>query len=433
MQGKLNTFQRTILLWNGMHPYNAVHVVRIPQTLDIKRLKKIINNHTEHHGLSGLVVDNKKKRFHYYGNSENIEIKIIGEKKNVLATLWAEIQEQLNTPFNGDTKINPFRFFTLKEEASFYLGLVYFHLIAGADSIVYLLKNIVNCYMDDNASRRYLPLNPYPATYRFVLPKNLNYITKWIMNLPAHITNLRKSFRPRYSDINDHNVGFSFFRIHPPQFQLLKSTAKRWGVTLNDMFLAILLKSLSPLASKRMHASRRKKISIASIINIRKDLSLDDPEIFGVFLTYFRVSHTVPYGIQIEQLVKDIHRQTEKIKKYKLYLRTIMEMCTALVLISFFFQKRKKKFYSKYYPLWGGITNINLGMLWKQSDNKIPIDYFRAVSTGPATPLVLSFTSVNDVLNIGVSFRTTVFSQADIEKIISDFSNCVAALNGGEE
>ena len=442
MKGKLNIFQRTMLLWNEIHPYNAVNLVRIPQPLNLARLEDIIKRHLERYSLMGLVICRKKKRFHYHGGSTNIEIKVIEGQENALAALYSEIQKQLNMPFKKipprpplvkvrgeDFKVEPFRFFAVKEGDSFYLGLVYFHLISGDDSIIFLLKSIVNFYMDKNASGLCLPLNLYPMRYRYPPPINLKSMIGWIFSLPGYIANLRKSFRPRYSDINDHNIGFSYFRIEPSQFQSLVRTAKRLGVTLNDMFLAILMKSISPLASKRWHSSRRKKISIASIINIRKDLSADNPGIFGLFLSSFSVTHIVPDGIPLEQLVKDIHKQTVKIKKHKLYLRTIMEMGAALVLLRYFFSKRKEKFYPKYYPLWGGITNINLNSLWKMPDNKIPVDYLRAVSTGHATPLVFSFTTVNDVLNIGVSFRTTVFSDTDIEKIMSNFSNCIYNLN----
>jgi hypothetical protein len=63
--------------------------------------------------------------------------------------------------------------------------------------------------------------------------------------------------------------------------------------------------------------------------------------------------------------------------------------------------------------------------MWDQPEDKAKIDYFRAVSTGPATPLVFSLTTVKDVLNVGLSYRKTVFSKNDIEKIMADFSNYI--------
>ena len=53
MKGKLNIPQRTVLMWDDMHPYNAIHVVRIPQPLDIAKLKDSVDKHLKSKGLTG--------------------------------------------------------------------------------------------------------------------------------------------------------------------------------------------------------------------------------------------------------------------------------------------------------------------------------------------------------------------------------------------
>jgi hypothetical protein len=73
-------------------------------------------------------------------------------------------------------------------------------------------------------------------------------------------------------------------------------------------------------------------------------------------------------------------------------------------------------FYQKNYPLWGGMTNMNLNTIWPRDEGAAGKDYFRAVSTGPVTPLVCSATTVGDHANIALTYRTTVFSTAAIEQ-----------------
>jgi hypothetical protein len=58
-------------------------------------------------------------------------------------------------------------------------------------------------------------------------------------------------------------------------------------------------------------------------------------------------------------------------------------------------------------------------------------DYFRAVSTGPVTPLVLSLTTVGDHANIGLTYRTTVFSAAVIEQVACSFLQSLKNLSSG--
>ena len=99
-------------------------------------------------------------------------------------------------------------------------------------------------------------------------------------------------------------------------------------------------------------------------------------------------------------------------------------------MLSLFSTERRKKFYQKHYPLWGGITNMNINSLWEQPPAESPIDYFRAVSTGPATPLVLSVTTVGDAMNIGLTSRSTVFSAPEIERVKSYFLDWEKHLKG---
>ena len=41
--GRFNLFQRMMLRWRELHPYNPVHVVHVPQALDAGRLGACIS------------------------------------------------------------------------------------------------------------------------------------------------------------------------------------------------------------------------------------------------------------------------------------------------------------------------------------------------------------------------------------------------------
>jgi hypothetical protein len=153
---------------------------------------------------------------------------------------------------------------------------------------------------------------------------------------------------------------------------------------------------------------------------------MERQEAFGLFLGSFVVSHIVPEGISLEELTRDVHRQTLRIKRKKLYLLSIVKLGLARIIVSLLSDERRKKFYQKNYPLGGGITNINLDALWKQEGEKS--DYLRVVCTGPVSPLVLSITTVKDMINIGMSFKSTVYSEEDIETIIMNFKHSVEEI-----
>jgi hypothetical protein len=70
MKGRLNVFQASMLRWREVHPYNAVHVIRIAKRLDALRLQTVIDDHLAALGLTGLVLDSERERYHYTGGRE---------------------------------------------------------------------------------------------------------------------------------------------------------------------------------------------------------------------------------------------------------------------------------------------------------------------------------------------------------------------------
>ena len=64
--GRLNLFQRMMLRWRALHPYNPVHVVRVPAALDAERLRACIGRRLERAGLTGFEVLGER-RFRYAG------------------------------------------------------------------------------------------------------------------------------------------------------------------------------------------------------------------------------------------------------------------------------------------------------------------------------------------------------------------------------
>jgi hypothetical protein len=419
MRGKLNSFQKTMLQWNHLHAYNAVHVIRLAGDLDLPRLTSVVNDFLGQRGLTHLTLDRKRQTFEYAGGKSDLVVHLVAEGIDARTTLAAEMERQINTAFDLTSGFNPFRFFAQPEASSFLLGLVYFHAVADAESIVLLLKELVTAYARADGGGRTEPLERYPRRYDNLLRHQPQVIARRLMALPAQARNLRSSMRVPTSDPRNMHNGLHLFPLEREELQGLVITAKAWQMTVNDLLLALLLKAIAPLVGNRAVTGRRKNISLGCIVNIRKDLGVDSPRTFGLFLGSFMVTHAVPDGISLQQLAGDLRDQTAAIKRHRLYLGTPWELAFARRLLAFFSPEQRKKFYQKNYPLWGGITNMNLNSLWPGNEAASTPDYFRAVSTGPVTPLVLSVSTVGDHANLGVTYRTAIFSETAIGQIKS--------------
>jgi len=428
MPGRLNSFQKTMLQWNEMHPYNAVHVVRVSGVLQAEQLQRSLRATLEERGLTDLVLDRKRNSFAYLGGPADCVVKIVTGEPDPVPVLQAEIERQINAPFAAAERINPFRYFAVTTKDSFFLGLAYFHPVADAESIVLLLRDLVWAYLEKRRAESPCGLDLYPDHRAHLLRRHAAVVVSKVLALPVQTRNMKQSHRPRYRDVQDCSIGFKLFVLSSALLRRLLATAKSWEVTVNDLLLALLLKGVSPLTASRVKAAKRRRLSVGCIVNLRRELGIDSARTFGLYLGSFTVTHTVPEGIALRELAGDLRRQTLTIKQRQLYLATPMELGLGRFALRFFSPEQRKKFYQKNYPLWGGLTNMNLNSLWDPSKDDGPLDYFRGVSTGPATPLVLSVTTVGDRANVGLSYRRTVFSPEEIERVKSTFTQQLEQL-----
>lgn len=415
MPGRLNSLQRTMLQWNDLHPYNAVHVARVPGVLDEGHLREVISRGLGRRGLTSLTLDAAAGTYEYRGGSAAIELQSLAAGEGTIPEVADEIERQLNTGFAAGEPFTPFRFFAARGRNVFSLGLVYFHAVADAEAIVLLLKELVQDYLGSHG----IEVTPelYPPVYDNLLRHWPAILLKRLGAFPAQTARLRRTCRPPCRDAQDPRNGFTFLGLESRQLAALRAAGKAWGVTLNDLFLALLLEAVALLAPGRPPAARRRKLAVGCIVNTRKDLGVDSPQTFGLFLGSFMVTHDAPAGIGLSQLAADVGRETRRIKAARLYLGMPVELAVTRLLLARAPVERQRKFYPKHYPLWGGITNMNLNALWPPAEGVARVDYFRAVSTGPATPLVLSITTSGDRINIGLTYRSAVYSPADIERI----------------
>ena len=84
--------------------------------------------------------------------------------------------------------------------------------------------------------------------------------------------------------------------------------------------------------------------------------------------------------------------------------------------------QRQRGLYAKHFPVWGGVTGLNLEPIWAQRGavGTECLDYLRVVPTGPLCPLVMAATSVNGHMHIGIAYRKTVFGADVMARLAQD-------------
>ena len=427
MRGRLNAFQAAMLRWRDLHPYNAVHVIRITRELDRGQLAAAIGGELAATGLTGLALDRARHRYEYRGGPPAVELEIIDESGDATAAVCIEIERQLNRAFPATGAIVPFRFFAVPERGAFRLGLAYDHFVAGGDSIVVLLTSVAARYAGD--ARAADPPNLDPGTFAPLFLRNAGKVARGLPWLARIASSCRRGVRPRYADENDGYARFTRVRLEAPALAKIRSNAKAWGVTFNDLLLAMLFLALAPHVAERQRASRRREIAVASIVNLRAESGFGTREVFGQFLSSIRLSHPVPKGISLTQLAQDIHRETTLVKTKKIYLQTLWAMRVNAIVWGFLNAHRRRRLYAKAYPVLAGLSTLNVNAIWNSSGTDVsPSDYLRAVPTGPLAPLVVAATTCGDTLQLGFTYRRAAFLAEKIDRIADEFRRRIQNL-----
>ena len=219
-----------MLHWNDLHPYNAVNVVRIPAALDRARLTRVINGTLEAQGLTHLALNRRRGTFRYHGGPADCEIKIIDQGANRERALAEEIGRQLNTGFSTEGHFDPFRFFVVPGAEGFSLGIVYFHVIADAEAMVLLIRELVEAYAAGKKSKAAKPLELYPKCRDgiFAHPRAL---ARKLAALPGFLRDMRSSGRRFCNDARDFNNRCTCFTLETGQLAALIRTAKAWAIS----------------------------------------------------------------------------------------------------------------------------------------------------------------------------------------------------------
>jgi hypothetical protein len=404
-----------MLRWKELHPYNAVHVLRIDAPLDPRRLRDVIADVLEGEGLTGLELDSRHGRYRYSGGRADVALELLGGADDPAKVIDATIERQLNTPFANEGRFDPFRFFAIAGERSFHFGLAYDHFIAGGDSIVVLMKDLHDAYVG-RAATGHRRLDRYPAAYGRLFARRLLPLLRGLPGLAEMIASCRTTVRPSYRAGVPPTNEYGCWYLPAADLQHALMVTRAWGVTLNDLLLALVLQAMVPLAGERTQG-RRRMLAVASIINIRSEFQPPATDTFGQFLSSFRVTHPMPAGIGVEQLARDVRAATGRTKRRKLWLQTLIGIASSGLFWRFLSPARRAAFHAKNYPVWAGATLVNVDALWRAAGGGDPPQYIRGVPTGPMAPLVVAASTTQAALQLGLSWRTAAFSRENIDNI----------------
>ena len=99
--GRLNAFQRVMLQWSELHPYNAAHTYRLSGPLCLQSLRQAIRDAFDHNGLGVAEIDPDGVWYRHEADDESQmpEIELVAGDEPPEDRLVSHLARELNRPF----------------------------------------------------------------------------------------------------------------------------------------------------------------------------------------------------------------------------------------------------------------------------------------------------------------------------------------------
>jgi NRPS condensation-like uncharacterized protein len=402
----MNDFQHLMRQWTVLAPYNAGHVMRMSGAPELERWRAAFSAVLRTIGITEQVLI----------ESSTLE-------------LDQKITEQLNRPFVPGTL--PLRAFVIADQHdSHLLGAIYDHWFADSPSLRSFMQRVFVHYSGSGENLRPLQIAGEDAdTFE---PMGFIPQLRAGVSCARDYLRHRRAYRIHLRDPLDFGAGFFSTRFPDGVIDHIRAFAKKYGATVNDVFLATASQVLGKFTAEQRKSelyprAKRDRVAIATAVDL-KPLSARNPDgVFGFFVGYFTVVHDHPEMRPLPELVAATARETSASKS----AARALEFTRGLRIARWVWNRSsrprfKAQLFQKGLPFAAGISNVNLTGSWADqakmpaSDQAMVLDYLRVSPVGPLAPLVFTFTTIRDRLSLCVTYRTTAFSRNGAKQIATE-------------
>lgn len=406
--------------WSALHPYNAIHAYRLTGPLNLPRLQQAIADTYSYNGL-GLVEIAPDGRTFHYETTADATVEVLDGAAHAESLLADHLAREMNRPFPS-ARYSPLRFSVVTAgQDAHYLAVTYDHWVADSIAIRLIFRQVLSRYHHLPGADGARPLDAYPATYREAFAPQLRWdrLAAAAARSAYHIRRNRSAVQVPYSSIDQMAVGFGLYATAAGTVDRLKHFARAQDATVHDVILAALSRGLANCLPRRSLRNGGRELVTGTIVDTRGDASLDLSASLGTFLAYYQVRCKPDDHQSLAALTRAIAAITRPIKQRRRYLDSLMNMQVINRLWPRLSAEAKPRFLRRVMPMAGGVSNVRLSDPWfAPCVGGHPLDYVRVAPTGPLVPMVITPTTVDDRLNVGVTYRLTGFSQTKIDGLV---------------
>lgn len=337
-----------------------------------------------------------------------------------VGTLDEAIRTQLNRPFHADEAA--LRCFLVDaQDGTHWFGTMFDHWVVDGYCIRQWMHRCLLGFMKREQAAAMAPLRVRQGASNILpdlrgLPELCKASAECVRLLRAN----RRSLRIGLSNPADFSSGFIRSDRGGIAVETLRARARSWGVTVNDLFLAAIARSLGMFTSHERQARRRSEIGMAVAFDMRRFLDVSLREAAGCLLSYFALAVPEPER-SMKELAIEIAGRTGPSKTIEAARRAYASLAVARRVWDWW-PGRKELLMHKAMATTAGISNVNLTGSWIEqyiSEGQL-LNYLRVSPTGPV-PMIFTPTTLNGHVSVCLTYRGAAFSDSAAVEIAERF------------
>lgn len=421
--GCVSAFQRLMIQWSELHPFNAAHVCKISGALRGDDLRRAVSSTFLQLGL-GRAELSPDGLFYRHEADPSPEVEVVAGGETPERTLAYHVTGQLNRPF-ARPRCRPLRVSAVGSRLGcHYVSVAYDHWVADSVAIRLLLRHIMARYCGLEDPDALAALQVHPATYRTVFANRLKGLPlagascRWL----GRWLRAGEAVRVAHTSSSQMAVNYELHRAADETAPRLVHFARGLGVSVNDVILAALARAMAEHLPRRRQKGRLPAVALNTIVDARGAASRSLTNTFGMFMANYVVRYRRERATSLGDLARQIADTTGPVKRHRRHLDSVIGMKLIGAVWPHLTAAARPRFLQWATPLTAGVSNVLVRDPWMGAPDDGPVvDYFRAGPAAPVVPLLITPTTWGHRLNVGVTYRATGFSRAKIDAILRMF------------
>ena len=420
---RLSAFQRTMLLWERLHPYNAVHALRILGPPP-RRLAAAIEAVERAAGIGALEIDPPGRAYRYVSAAAPLVEARTRDVDEVTPT--GLLAASLNASFVGEPQ-TPFRWTLLEGPGgqAHWVALAYRHVAADAHGAQALLAAVLQACRGDGGDAPHVRVGER-ARERWSLRARLQTLARFARTFRR----LRSAHKMSEDRQGDDRTECTVRTATPGLLPELRAANRRRGAGLNDACLAALAATIAERSPDRHTSRRRRKLALGTVLSRRPHEAGGGEVWLGPSLRDLVVVVERPDAPLADVLAR-ISAQTRAARglpdpgDFDPRLFLIQRAWPLLGL------RHHRRTYRKVFPVCAGVTSFNVRAAWFGQAGVGVDRYVRASPPGPVVPVALAPTALGDRLELALVHRRATLTAAAAADVLSGVHDRLALLAGG--